>query len=36
MRPTDLKFRFINERTPEHPEYVAEITRDGKNLFAGI
>eukprot|EP00347_Sterkiella_histriomuscorum_P017172 403350394 len=34
MRPTDLKFRSIREKTPEHPQYIPVITKDGNQLFA--
>jgi len=36
MRPTDLRFRSIRERTPELPNFVPEVTRSGKPLFAAL
>jgi hypothetical protein len=36
MRPTDLKFRSIREKTSELPNYVPEVTRQGQPLFAAL
>ncbi|CDW91046.1 UNKNOWN [Stylonychia lemnae] len=36
MRPTDLKFRSIREKTPELPTFTPEYTRQGQPLFAAL